>query len=1185
MPKSLKEQMHDDFLLFLQNILRDKKKLDIAVKDRKSASLDEKPIGISTLDAAGIFNEDGEINRSRSKDANITFEDEGRLSMSEYDLKSLSFRERLLLDSAISSAHNALISKYSSKLNEVVNDEELLTEFKDTYKQTPKIVIKELKHAFPRDGNPRKYHLMTSHDHYLPHASILQAINHGFYSFKNTNVIISPGPISVMEEGSDEDDRKLSRFYHNLKENKVTHIFAIGRVFPYHPQDGMDERRDVLRDIVSQEDFSNYFIPEMDGKVKLPSPDYDDFKVTSKAIEKVGRITTYEISINNGAPIQIHHLPLNDKQPLELSDDELAYVQHIQRLTPRDQNLLTHCRGGRGRSAQMAYILSANTPTYATARGEAQLRAMRVEKCGDETSSSFVETEIQKQYLSDIAPKLSSPIDAYQKESSTTFDTYVLLDSLFREEIERVNHRLGELIPANHSLIGVNTLSPEARDYAKLFEKYHELNLAMTEEALFAILKEAQALSCVSEIFKKIPSNDYIHVIKDQLPLMLTHSFQSNTRPDNQTFIYDVAARNLSYPEAKMILLGSLIKHSGETDLEELDIAIAILHLSQAYLRQYKTNPLTMGIDCTAIIAADLKKGINKPYQFIVKVKDALREYGSIDASTRQEWVRWQEHIAALKETLQCYEKNIGPLLSEEERSLFEKLARIMDENPDNVLIASSGPTPIGAMKKAKDYLKEIHDINNAWLHIQVSIERETASIEDPTKIIEIAKIVFAEMIAPMKDNDNTLMRLCEAQLETLSQALKTLPPDEDVPKTRKKVLHLIARAFSDMQNQVDLRETYTTKARDAAIASAAKRDKTERVSMDNAEILDDISSETAHALKNIEEKKQAHQAFVQHRLALSEAKHGSMAAPLQPKMIIFDVDDTLVDLDANSIKNKQSLFDLMRKIHEFMPTIEIAICTNRTEGINVDPISNGGYPLDRLVAEIEQETGIIIKPEFQLLYSDDIQKGIRAIEMDLDVAQRESHPTAPLLRLIQGKNYQLDELREQYQKMHGTLPKESECIFVDDSQSIFKQTLDTTEYLAVKAPDRQDKSQVYLTEIAYKLGFYSALIRFLQGVGPVCNTEAIPNFKEMGFKHTPIVKDVALDDFFTRVGELVGEDNQQILNDYNDDFTLEAIEQFASLTPEFQNRAAVAAFNYMQNEIRQIESMMIQRKPPIIPS
>lgn len=1182
MARTLKEQMHDDFLLLLQETLRDKKKLNIAVKDRKGALLDGKPIGISTLDDAGIFNEDGEINPSRAKDANITF-DKDRLSMSQYGLQSLSFRERLLLDSAISSAHNALMSKYSSKLNEVIgdDDEALLTEFRDTFQQTPRTVIEELRHAFPRDGNPRKYHLMTPHNNYLVHAPILQAMNHGFYSFQNTNVIISPGPTSIIQEGSNEDDRKLSRFYHNLKKNNVTQVFAIGRVFPYHPQDGMDERRDVLRDVVSKEDFSNYFLPDMDGNVKLPSPDYDDFKVTSKAIEKVGRITTYEISINNGAPIHIHHLPLNDKQPLELSDDELAYVRDIQRKTPRDQNLLTHCRGGRGRSAQMAYILSANTPTYAKAPGEAQLQAMRLEKCGGATSSSFVETDIQERYLGDLAPKLASPIDAYQKEPSTTFNTYVLLDLLFREEIERVKHRLGELIPANRSAINVAELAPEAQDYAKFLEKYHQLNLDMTEEALFATLKETQALSCASETFKRLPTNDYIHLIKHQLPRMLTHSLQSNTRPENRTFIYDAAARELGYAEAKMILLSPLFKLSEETDIAKLDSAIALLHLNQAYLRRYKTDPLSMEIDCKAIIATDLQNEINELYKFVAQIKNELREQGSIEVPSRQAWVHWQEHVAVLKETLKSYEDIIGPLLSEEERSVFEKLAGIIDKSPDEALIALSRPAPIGAMKKAKDYFKEIHDINKAWSHIQASIKTNTASIEDPAEVIAIAQITFAEMMVHIENTDDTLSRLSKHQLETLSQALATLSPDEDVPKTRKKVLHLMARAFSDMQNQVDLRESFATEASKAALESAAKRDKSEKINTDNAEILHDITAETEQALKNIEAMKQANQAFLEHRLALSEVKQVGIEVPLQPKMIIFDVDDTLVDLDTKGIKNKEALFDLLRKLHEFMPTIEIGICTNRVEQIDQDTHSNGGYTIKALLAEIERETGIIINPEYQLLYSADIQKGVRAIEMSWDEARKQRQPREHFERLIMGKNFQMDELRLRYQKMHGTLPRESECLFVDDSPNIVEQMLATRNFSVVKVPEKRDKSRVYLTEIAYKSGFYSPLIRFLQGVGPVCDTEAIPNFKEMGFKHTPIVKEVALDDFLTRVGVLVGEDHQENLRDYKYDFTLEAVEQFSSLSPDFQNRAAVAAFNYMQDEMRQIEASMIQQLPP----
>src|SRR3990167_491521 len=299
MPDSLKEQMQTDFLNFLRDILTDQEQMDIAARERKAAFVDDKPVALSTVDKAGVFDEAGNINSDRCKALNITF-DANRVGMQNYEqnnLTKLSFRERLVLESAISSAHNKLFAKYASMFDEIaakLSDQNpdaqrvalaLMTDFKDIYQATPKIALAELQSRLSGDKVRKHPCLLTQPNSLEIVGSLRQGLNQGFYRFKDTNIIISPGPILHPDENQDSE-KYLRRFYSNLQSNQVRHVFAIGIVEPHHPQDGLDLNRPVAVDIVRNEDFCNYFIPGSDGKIKLPLPEYQDFDVKSRLIKK-----------------------------------------------------------------------------------------------------------------------------------------------------------------------------------------------------------------------------------------------------------------------------------------------------------------------------------------------------------------------------------------------------------------------------------------------------------------------------------------------------------------------------------------------------------------------------------------------------------------------------------------------------------------------------------------------------------------------------------------------------------------------------------------------------------------------------------------------------------------------------------------------------------------------------------
>lgn len=113
--QTIKKQMEPKFLKYLQEILKSPKLINDAVAARNAARIAEKPVGFFAIDKKEVFDQEDNINPVGCKALGITF-DEPRVSMATYNLeilKQLSFRERLILDSAISSAQHKLMAENS----------------------------------------------------------------------------------------------------------------------------------------------------------------------------------------------------------------------------------------------------------------------------------------------------------------------------------------------------------------------------------------------------------------------------------------------------------------------------------------------------------------------------------------------------------------------------------------------------------------------------------------------------------------------------------------------------------------------------------------------------------------------------------------------------------------------------------------------------------------------------------------------------------------------------------------------------------------------------------------------------------------------------------------------------------------------------------------------------------------
>lgn len=154
MPANLKEQMQAYFLTFLQEILTDENKINLAVKDREAAKIDGNKVDLSAIDETVTFNDSGNIEYYDEKKIWLDID---RLNLQNYNnlsfLTDLSFRERLILDSAISSAQNKLWNKYDSlmmKMENIPDDDDLtaLTNIQNMLKNTPNIVLTKLESGF-----------------------------------------------------------------------------------------------------------------------------------------------------------------------------------------------------------------------------------------------------------------------------------------------------------------------------------------------------------------------------------------------------------------------------------------------------------------------------------------------------------------------------------------------------------------------------------------------------------------------------------------------------------------------------------------------------------------------------------------------------------------------------------------------------------------------------------------------------------------------------------------------------------------------------------------------------------------------------------------------------------------------------------------------------------------------------
>ncbi|HHF7371915.1 TPA: hypothetical protein ACPSKD_003334 [Legionella anisa] len=547
------ESEKQEFLRRLGQIVSDPNQIDKAVLEGNVAQIKNtsgtyKSASLRELDAYGVFNSDGSINEDVAAQYGIKFDkSQIKTRLESYGFKHLSLREMLIFESAIRSVINDLTSE---------------TIDLDLSSHQPSMGL--AKQCFADFLPPTQFRLVNPLSMELT-GPTRQMIGMGYFKFKETNISISPGPNSARSLTPKtnpelyEAEHDIARYLNNLLTNNVAHVFAMGRVFPYYPQ-ASSGQRELIKDNALTSDFINYFIPDANGRVALPNiPELEDFNITSRPIRTVGRFITYEISINGSAPIQIHHFPLRDKLPLELTPDELAYVKQVNQTTLPQQNIHAHCRKGKGRSAQIAYLLASLNPKYSQLSHEERLAQMRAEKTPHRKPEYFIETDVQKDYIKkagsliqrNILAEVPQNIELYGdiptevSLEEKNIELYIVYGTLLKQEIDKHLQQI--------------ELSKQTVDLAllELMEKYQELSSTSPEK-----LDEWVEGVCSNSIITQ-STITLFESIKNSTDFLL-HAFVEQRNINDVEMFFDLQVHHGSYQDILDKLAALQIKRSKE---------------------------------------------------------------------------------------------------------------------------------------------------------------------------------------------------------------------------------------------------------------------------------------------------------------------------------------------------------------------------------------------------------------------------------------------------------------------------------------------------------------------------------------------------------------------------------------------------------------------------------------------
>ncbi|WP_454783380.1 hypothetical protein [Legionella sp. WA2022007384] len=1120
------ENEKQEFLRRLDQILLDPNQIDKAVFDGKfvkikSTSRSESYLSLRELDAYGVFNADGSINKAIATQYGITF-DENRIRTrlkSKFN-KLLSLREMLVLESALSAVEQ---------------------EYTKSNRPSMGLAKEGLEYFWPNNSfkllkNPLSMELS---------GPARNMFGMGYFKFEDTNISISPGPKAAKSltnpqaPESYELDQDIAGYLNHLLHNNITHVFAMGRVLPYYPQDGLSEDRTIAKGQII-DDFYNYFIPDVNGNVILPDiPELKNLHVTSIPINKVGRFITYEISINGNKPIQVHHFPIRDKQPLELTEEELAYVKEIGQLP--EQNIHTHCRGGKGRSAQIAYILASLNEKYSKLTPEKRLAAMRAEKTPDH-NKSFVETDIQERHIARIEPSIQQDSSSASVRKDEHFEIYIIYGTLLKQELDKHPQQIGKQ--------DKTPVTKDNKALVELMEKYQELSATPLDQ-LDNWVKDVCESPLISESTKALLQS--VNANNNSTDFLLK-AFEARRNPQELGLFFDLQARNRGYEqtiELFNIKRDELLeKLDGSTEEGKYSIAelkqyasLFIAHLQDGYLNNWnnleeQSEKLALKID----IHANISEKINGIFDALIKTSLTREQFDQL----QKEYTQWKPHLELLEKVEGQHEDKLDSYVIQ--RSKFIEQLFILgydyfEIEPSkiiytmNLLYQQLGDLRAAnkltqekwnELNKQFTALKTIHGLSESEVTpgiistldklfqgnreqiaplFQVEVLQvkprgenlgefvtglglvilEAAYDKLPQEFYgDSAKGVYAKEITQLIEAINTL---ADSKRQSFEKEILLRPPtDKDYEMARQEVLQLIAKhiptPFLISTNVTAPVENLEKKEEPPVVSSmdehrksieqakdvrnqahkklkehfAKYKEKYKHLSDQAEEVVNELTaspdmeeeqppvpplSESMEDVLKVKAMREATKSGDARRIqdeidyvtsSIEKKSKKTNPFPKVPKLIVFDIDETLLDLHTNKLKREQELINILNyaKIHN----IEVAIATNRTIDLDIhDDVS-----VETIKKQIRETTGIDIPDALTFLaftsLTDETNAIYLALKEKIDKLQQEIKLLEPTElneeklknlkqeidslqqrsdRLIRGKFRHLDSLRKYY--------------------------------------------------------------------------------------------------------------------------------------------------------------------------
>lgn len=298
-----------------------------------------------------------------------------------------------------------------------------------------------------------------------------------------------------------------------------------------------------------------------------------------------------------------------------------------------------------------------------------------------------------------------------------------------------------------------------------------------------------------------------------------------------------------------------------------------------------------------------------------------------------------------------------------------------------------------------------------------------------------------------------------------------------------------------------------------------------------------------------------------------SKTTNGFSTLPTRPKLVIIGIEYIKAVID-------DSYHALLAQVKEANGRgAEVGLAIARSE--NNDHWSN---ELNKLIKLIEDKSGIKIKKHFIAVFDNDADEKLNTLdelysttvaenqnEKDITLQTELEKTLKNIHRATEGKNFLLDELRLRYQDYYGQLPTENECVFIEETPSICRNTVTTTNYRVAEARDEN--------KVALQLGFHNDVICFFNGEVKQIPNE-LQNIKFSKFENSPLVHYVSLSQFHQALNKF--EDDPGLRTKYLLNFVESSLNHFDSLPQEKQENLRTTGFSIIKNMVAALENSLI---------